>query len=85
LTLFLLVPRASDHLFNIEGQEAVVVVTDCWELRGSARVVVAPERPADLALLQREEALWSELVAVQAQRLHVFGAGARPAETIDVA
>ncbi len=84
LALYLLVPRASDHLFNLEREPQVVVVTQAWELRGLARVLAPASRPRGLALCGREEAQWSELVAVQVQRLHLYASGRRPAETIDI-
>jgi hypothetical protein len=84
LTLYLLVPRTSDHLFNLEHDRAVVIVTPQWELRGEGRVVSGLDRDGDLALARRAEAAWSEMVAVRVQRLHLNADGAKPAETIDL-
>jgi hypothetical protein len=84
LKLYLLVPRASDHLFNLEHEPQVVVVTPAWELRGRARLVRAAEQPPELRLSRRGEAQWSALVEVSAERLHLYGSGQRTAETIDV-
>jgi len=84
LRLYLLVPRTSDHLFNLEHEPQVVVVTEAWELRGTGRRVTAGEQPPDLGLARRPEAQWSDLVEVCAERLHLYEAGGRTAETIDV-
>jgi hypothetical protein len=84
LKLYLLVPRASDHLYNLEQEPQVVVVTEAWELRGAARRVLEADRPAGLALMQQAEAQWSDLVEVCAERLHLYGTAQRTAETIDV-
>jgi hypothetical protein len=84
LKLYLLVPRASDHLFNLEHEPQVVVVTEAWELRGTARLVPAAEHPPGLGLARRPEAQWSDLVEVCAERLHLYGSEGRTAETIDL-
>ena len=47
----------------------MVVVTDqSWQLRGSARILKTPERPAQLALLRATEAEWREIVEVRRGR-----------------
>ncbi len=35
LNLYLLVPQTSDHLFNLEHDSAVTLLTPEWELRGA--------------------------------------------------
>jgi hypothetical protein len=83
LTLFLLVPRTSDHLFNLEHNPNVVVTTDTWQLRGTAQVV--EERPPGLSLLQRPDAGWCELVEIQPTRLQIKRSeGGGYAETFDI-
>jgi hypothetical protein len=81
--LYLLVPRTSDHLFNLEHNPKVVVTTETWQLRGTA--CIAPERPAGLVLLQQPDAAWCEVVAVRPTRLQIEWPGsAGHAETIDI-
>ena len=58
LRLYLLVPRISDLLFNIESNPAVVVTSEAWQLRGSARILVDERRPATLSLLRSTGAGW---------------------------
>jgi hypothetical protein len=83
LGLYFLVPRTSDHLFNLEHNPEVVVTTESWQLRGVAGI--APECPAGLALLQQPDAAWCELVAVRPTRLQIERpGGAGHAETIDI-
>jgi hypothetical protein len=83
VSLYFLVPRTSDHLFNLEHNPEVVVSTRTWQLRGVARI--APEYPAGLALLQQPEAAWCEVVAVRATRLQIERSGGTGyAETIDI-
>jgi hypothetical protein len=84
LRLYLLVPRASDHLFNLEQQPEIVVVNREWELRGRARVLHNGERPAELGLGRRPEAAWSEWVEVAVEQFHHHAAPGRAAETIDI-
>jgi hypothetical protein len=49
-----------------------------------ARLVLPAEQPTELGLTRREEAQWSNLVAVRAQRLHLYGSNRQTPETIDV-
>jgi hypothetical protein len=83
LGLYFLVPRTSDHLFNLEYNPEVVVTTESWQVRGIA--CIALERPAGLALLQQLDAAWCEVVMVRPTRLQIeWPGGAGHAETIDI-
>lgn len=85
LSLFVLVPRASDQLFNLENNPRVVATADHWEVRGVARIVPKAEVTPALNLRHAPEANWSALVEVIPQRvqLNPRGKAERP-ETIDV-
>lgn len=83
LWLYLLVPRTSDHLFNLEHNPEVVVTTEGWQLRGTARPT--QDYPPGLALLGQPDAAWCELVAVRPTRLQIEPQGGLGhAETIDI-
>ena len=83
LALYLLIPRTSDHLFNLEQNPDVVITTDTWQVRGVA--YIAPERPDGLALLQQPDAAWCEVVMVRPTRLQIEPQGGLGhAETIDI-
>ena len=83
LGLYMLVPRTSDHLFNLEHNPEVVVTTETWQVRGIARI--APECPAGLGLLTKPDASWCELVMVRPTRLQIeWPGGSGHAETIDI-
>jgi hypothetical protein len=83
LVLFLLVPTTSDHLFNLESNSEVVVWTESWQARGIGRLL--SEAPAGLALLERPDAAWCQLVAVYPSRLQIErSSGSEYAETIDI-
>jgi hypothetical protein len=83
LRLYLLLPRTSDHLFNLEHNPEVVATTEIWQVRGVARV--APERPAGLNLLQQPDAAWCEVVMLRPTRLQIeWPGGSGHAETIDI-
>ncbi|MFN2225679.1 MAG: pyridoxamine 5'-phosphate oxidase family protein [Anaerolineae bacterium] len=83
LALYLLVPRTSDHLFNLEHNPEVVVTTEAWQLRGVA--CIAPDRPAGLALLRQPDAAWCEVVMIRPTRLQIEPQGGLGhAETIDI-
>jgi hypothetical protein len=83
VTLYLLVPRTSDHLFNLENNPIVVATTETWQLRGTARVV--EQRPIGLALLDRPDASWCELVEMRPTRMQIRRSeGEGYAETFDI-
>lgn len=83
LGLYLLVPRASDHLFNLEHDPEVVVSTETWQLRGMA--YIAPDYPAELGLLEQPEAAWCAVVAIRPTRFQIeWPGGSGHAETIDI-
>ena len=83
LELYFLIPRTSDHLFNLEHNPEVVVTTETWQVRGVA--CIAPEHPAGLALRQQPDATWCEVVMVRPTRLQIeWPGGAGHAETIDI-
>jgi len=83
LMLYLLVPRTSDQLWNVERDGAVVVTTVHWHMQGRACVVAKAACPEQL--LSHPAAAWSAVVAVQPTKVSIAqreGWGA--AETIDV-
>ncbi len=85
LALYLLVPQTSDHLFNLEQNPEVTVLSAGWELKGEARVLVPGEPGPVLDLFREPGAEWCVLVRVDARRLHIRGEGAwGNVETIDL-
>jgi len=71
LNLYLLVPKTSDHLFNLEHDSSVTLLTARWELKGEARVV-SPNTPGiEPELLREPGAEWCELVRVDPCRIQV--------------
>src|SRR5436309_2603231 len=51
IQLYLLLPRTSDHLLNLEDDPAVVITTAEWQVRGRARMLDIAESPAAATLL----------------------------------
>jgi len=85
IELFVLVPRASDHLFNLETEPNVAVVNEFWSLTGKAHVLSRAEVPDGLALTRSPSENWSEVVQIHPVRVHLLQHDSRsPAETIDV-
>jgi len=64
LYLFLLVPKTSDHLFNLEHDPNVTLLTAGWELKGEAQVISPNILDLELDLLREPEAEWCVLVRV---------------------
>ncbi|MBK8989244.1 MAG: hypothetical protein IPM39_24800 [Chloroflexi bacterium] len=85
LTLYLLVPAASDVLFNLEAETAVVVTTPHWQMEGEGEVLPLGQAPQMLRLPRLPQAAGCALVAVRCQRLHLnWSVGWGYRETIDV-
>ena len=85
LELYLLVPQTSDHLFNLEQEAAVALVSDAWELKGKAQVVSPAPADIALALWHSAEAKWCALVRVEARQMQIRReAGWGNIETIDL-
>ncbi len=85
LDLYLLLPRTSDHLFNLEQDGRVALHTDQCELTGKGRALAPGEKWPQVTLLPKTEPEWYVLVKVtptQIQILRLEGWG--PAETIDL-
>jgi hypothetical protein len=81
--LFVLVPRASDHLFNIETQPEVVVIGENWNLKGQARLAPPPDWPPELG--RHPEAKWSSVLVIHPTRLNLLARDTgSPTETIDI-
>ena len=69
LNLYLLVPQTSDHLFNLEHDSSVTLLTPGWELRGQAQIISPVPPVPELDLLRQPGAQWSVLVRVAPCRL----------------
>jgi len=90
LFLYLLIPRTSDHLFNLEQNPAVTVLAPQWELRGNAQIVFLEPAELQLAMLSasgqfKDWVEWSVLVRVEPIQLQIRRAvGWGNVETIDL-
>lgn len=88
LALYLLVPRTSDHLFNLEHNSSVTLLSAGWELKGEAMVVATMGISApglDLGLLGEPAAQWCVLVRIDPVRIQIKRDGGwGNIETIDV-
>jgi hypothetical protein len=95
LALYLLVPRTSDHLFNLEHNPTVSLLSAGWELKGEATLLatsrvppagMAPgEQGFDLVLLKDPAAQWCVLVRIDPVRIQIKREGGwGNIETIDL-
>lgn len=85
LALYVLVPRASDLLFNLESDTRVVATADSWQVRGVASRVPPGACPDQLALAGAPAAAWCEVVEIRPTRLHLRAlVGQGQGETIDL-
>ncbi len=74
LQLHLFIPRHSDHLFNLETQADLVVLSPTWRLHGRSLTAGNATAPHE----------WQSAVCVQPIRLHILSEdGQSTIETID--
>ncbi len=71
LELYLVVPKTSDHLFNLEHVSAVNVLTDKWEMKGVAQVISPHTMDIELEISRQPEAEWNVLVQVSPCTLQI--------------
>jgi hypothetical protein len=84
IQLYLLLPRTSDHLLNLEHDPAVVVTTSEWQMSARARVVTEAAYAVPL-LFKAPDAPSSAVVEVQPTRVAIAQhTGWGMAETIDL-
>jgi hypothetical protein len=85
LSLHLLLPKTSDHLFNLENDPNVTLLTPAWELKGQAHILPPSAPDLELHLLRKPEAEWCVLLQVEPCQLQIRGpAGWGNLETIDL-
>ncbi len=83
--LYLLLPQTSDHLFNLEADSRVALVSDEWDLRGTGHILPPEEFPAELERLNECVRGWHRLVKVTPTQIQVRRQeGWGPVETIDL-
>lgn len=81
ITLYLLVPNTSDHLFNLESDPEVAATTETWRLRGTADLVQDGTN-----VFSVDQSQWHTVVRITPVQLHILSAKGGPvnyAETID--
>jgi hypothetical protein len=75
LDIYLLLPRTSDHLFNLEQNSAILLVAAAWQLKGSARVLKSPPSILNLTRIYtiqgQAEPEWTVMVQVEPIQLQV--------------
>jgi hypothetical protein len=71
LELYLLVPRTSDHLFNLERETIVTLLTPGWELKGEAQIISPNLSKPELDLLREPGAEWCELVRINPLQIQI--------------
>ena len=85
LTIYFLIPRTSDHLFNLEQNSQVVLHTDQWELTGQGEIIPDAKKWPNISLVTPGSAMWYVLVKVIPSKIQVLRHGEwGPSETIDL-
>jgi hypothetical protein len=85
LTLYLLVPRTSDHLYNLEHGSMVTLLANGWELKGEAQILPPDAVIPGLDLCREPGAEWCVLVRVDPCQVQIRREGGwGNLETIDL-
>lgn len=71
LSVYLLLPGTSDHLFNLEHDPHVALLTAGWELKGKAQRITAGEMDYGSSLMQEPGAEWCVLVRVDPHQIQI--------------
>ena len=71
LSLYLLVPRTSDHLFNLEENPDVTLLAAGWEMSAQARIFNGDPFGLGLSLLDEPGAEWYALVCIEPVRMQI--------------
>lgn len=71
IELYLLIPKTSEHVFNLENDHTVILLSSAWEVKGEAELVVIRSSTLNLNILKRTEAEWCNLVRVHPYTIHV--------------
>lgn len=64
LELYLLVPGTSDHLFNLEHDPCVTLLSTAWEVKGEAQIIPSDAPYPSLGITLEPYAHWCRLVRV---------------------
>lgn len=70
LYLYLLVPSSSDHLFNLEQDASVTLLSDIWKLIGEAQLIT-PTPDIELEIIREPEAKWCKIIRVNPTQMHI--------------
>ncbi len=71
LDLYLLVPQTSDHLFNLEHDVAVTLLTATCEIKGTAQIISRGTLNLELDLLREQGTAWCVLVRVKPSQMQI--------------
>jgi hypothetical protein len=71
LSLYLLVPQTSDHLFNLEYESIVTLLIARCELKGRAQIISRGAVNPDCALLRNPAADWGAFLRVEISQVQI--------------
>jgi len=85
LDVYLLLPRTSDHLYNLEENPAVTLLTNLWELSGKAAILGPEWLDLELSLSRAPGVEWCVVVHVTPRKIQIRrNEGWGNTETIDI-
>lgn len=85
LDIYLLLPKVSDHIFNLEQDNRVALHTSQCELTGKASMLSPEEKCPQLSLLPKIGTAWYVIVKVVPSQIQILRSeGWGSAETIDL-
>jgi len=85
LTLYVYVPKTSDHLFNLEYVPGVNLLSSSWEIKGDAKIVSPDEVEVELDLMHTQDVDLYVLVQVEPVQVQIRREGGwGNLETIDL-
>jgi len=83
--IYLLLPRTSDHLFNLEKDDKIALHTEKFDLTGKGQVLISEDQWPRISLVPKTGTSWYVLLKIVPGQIHVLRKeGWGPAETIDL-
>ncbi len=71
LDLYLLIPKTSEHFFNLENDHAVTLLSSSWEVKGEAELINLPTSDIGINFLNESDAEWCRIVRVHPHQIHI--------------
>jgi hypothetical protein len=71
IDLYMLLPKSSEHIFNLEHEHSVTILTPKWEVRGEAELIDLESFTLKLGLSSVPGVEWCWLVRIRPRKINI--------------